>query len=104
MITNLMDVYKIVTQGEEVTVTDVRRGEDGIPTIVMHHRHPAMSQESAQIQPPSNIQSIFPNISRRTAVTNMNRSGSLRIRKNIHSSGKKESKSYRRLHFEPSTI
>ena len=34
MITNLMDVYKIVTQGEEVTVTDVRRGEDDIPTIV----------------------------------------------------------------------
>ena len=34
----------------------------GAPTIVMHHRHPAISQESAQIQPPKMIHKIFPRV------------------------------------------
>lgn len=34
MITELMDVYAIVTKGEEVTLTEVRRDEDGLPRII----------------------------------------------------------------------
>lgn len=34
MITNLMDVYKIVNYGEEVTLTEVRTDEDGLPRII----------------------------------------------------------------------
>lgn len=34
MITDLMEIYKIVTKGTTVTTTEVRRDPYGIPTIV----------------------------------------------------------------------
>ena len=34
MVNDLMEVYKIVNYGEEVTLTEVRTDEDGLPRII----------------------------------------------------------------------
>ena len=34
MITDLMEIYQIVTKGTRITITTVRRDPNGIPTIV----------------------------------------------------------------------